>query len=114
MAACAACYGHAAMQGTVAAHNMLGRSEMVLAVPSAGSEQFGNRIQIVGRLRGTEEALLLGDVAANRFSVAFLENGRLHAAFGMNRPRDVLAAKKLIATRSPVDRDLLANAQQIG
>lgn len=106
-------YGHAAAQAAVAARNMLGRNEVVLAAPAAGSEQFDNRIQIVGRLRGGEEAVVLGDTAAYRFSVAFVADGRLRAVFAMNRPRDVLAARKLVETGMPVDRDAMARAQQI-
>jgi len=106
-------YGHSAAQAAVAARNMLGRDEVMQAVPSAGSEQFGCRIQMVGRLRGGEEAVVLGDPPSYRFSVAFVSEGRLRAAFAMNRPRDMAAARKLIEAGSNVDQDAMMQAQQI-
>ncbi|WP_437934479.1 NAD(P)/FAD-dependent oxidoreductase [Sorangium sp. So ce341] len=106
-------YGHSAAQGAVAARNMLGRDEVVRAVPSAGSEQFGRRIQVVGRVQGNEQAVLFGDPTALRFSVAFLDGSRLRAVFAMNRPRDAAAARRLIESASPVDRDAIVRTQEL-
>lgn len=40
---------------------------------------------------------LRGDLAGGRFTAFYLAGGRLQAAAGFNRPRDVRAATRLIA-----------------
>ena len=89
---------------------MLGRREAFREVPWFWSDQYGIGLQMAGDPAGADDVVRRGDVEDLSFAAFYLRDGRLVAAVGVNRPRDVRAAMKLIETGEPVDRAALADA----
>jgi 3-phenylpropionate/trans-cinnamate dioxygenase ferredoxin reductase subunit len=91
-------YGHAQSQGAAAGKVMAGERTPFEPLPSAGSEQFGIRLQVTGRVHEGLEMAVRGDVSARSFTAFFLDGqSRVRAAISVGRPKDMLAARKLIA-----------------
>src|SRR5215472_12271384 len=87
----------------VAAANILGGDEAYDPVPYFWSEQFGRMVQYVGYHGGAESLLWRGDPAEPTWSACWLAGGRLIAMLTVDRPRDMLQARRLIAAAHPVD-----------
>src|SRR6516162_4609830 len=87
----------------VAAANILGGAEAYDPVPYFWSEQFGRMVQYVGYHGGAESLLWRGDPAEPTWSACWLAGGRLVAMLTVDRPRDMLQARRLIAAAHPVD-----------
>ena len=90
-------------QPEVAAANILGGDEAYDPVPYFWSEQFGRMVQYVGYHGGAESLLWRGDPAEPTWSACWLAGGRLVAMLTVDRPRDMLQARRLIAAAAPVD-----------
>jgi 3-phenylpropionate/trans-cinnamate dioxygenase ferredoxin reductase subunit len=96
---------HNAMaQAKVVAQAMLGADAIYDEVPWFWSDQYDLKLQIAGWSGAGEEVLLRGDPAARAFSCLYLREGRLVALDAINRPADFIAAKRLIAAGTPIDR----------
>jgi len=87
----------------VAAANVLGGDEAYDPVPYFWSEQFGRMLQYVGYHGGAESLVWRGDPAEPTWAVCWLTAGRLVAMLTVDRPRDMLQARRLIASADPVD-----------
>jgi 3-phenylpropionate/trans-cinnamate dioxygenase ferredoxin reductase subunit len=72
------------------------------------SDQYDLKIQTTGRF-DTEEYVTRGDPARNRFMFLHLEGGRVVGAAGINEPRDLKFAQRLIEAGTVVDRARLAD-----
>jgi 3-phenylpropionate/trans-cinnamate dioxygenase ferredoxin reductase subunit len=96
-------------QGQAAALSMLDVGEPYQDVPWFWSDQYDTTIQYAGIASRWDRLVLRGDAAARRFSAFYLADGRLQAAAGVNQPRDVRAAMRLIAAGGEVDPDRLAD-----
>jgi len=86
--------------GRVAARNMLGRREPFGDVHWFWSDQFGHTIQCAGLVPGSDgagELVIRGSLERRCFSAFSLDGDRLRAVISLNRPKDVLDARKLIA-----------------
>lgn len=95
----------------VAARMLMGeRAAMYDPVPYVWSEQFGRYVQWVG-WRDGEPTVWRGDPAApTGWSVAWLDgSGRMTGLLAVDRPRDLLQARKVIAEGIPVDAGQLAD-----
>lgn len=88
---------NAVKQGAAAARSMLGVGEEYAEVPWFWSDQYDTSIQYAGHAPDWHELVVRGDLDARRFTAFYLAGGRLQAAVGFNRPRDVRAATRLIA-----------------
>ena len=95
----------------VAAANILGGDEAYDPVPYFWSEQFGRMAQYVGHHGGAESLLWRGDPAEPTWSACWLAGGRLVAMLTVNRPRDMLQARRLIAAAAPVDVSRLTDPE---
>jgi 3-phenylpropionate/trans-cinnamate dioxygenase ferredoxin reductase component len=93
------------------ARSMLGRREPFAEVPWFWSDQYGIGLQMAGDPGIADEVVRRGDVEDLCFAAFYLRQGRMVAAVGINRPRDVRAAIGLIERGSPVERALLADPQ---
>jgi 3-phenylpropionate/trans-cinnamate dioxygenase ferredoxin reductase subunit len=98
-------------QGKAAALNMLERPTVHDRVPWFWSDQFDNKMLIVGLSQGFDQQVLRGDPATRAFSVCYLKGGELLAVEAINHAKDYMAARKLIAARARPDLDKLANPQ---
>jgi 3-phenylpropionate/trans-cinnamate dioxygenase ferredoxin reductase component len=98
-------------QSKTAALNILERPAVYDRVPWFWSDQFDNKLLIVGLSQGFDRQVLRGDPATRSFSVCYLKGGELLAVEAVNHSRDYMAARKLIAERARPDPDRLANPQ---
>jgi 3-phenylpropionate/trans-cinnamate dioxygenase ferredoxin reductase subunit len=98
-------------QGKTAALNMLGRPVAHDRVPWFWSDQFDNKLLIVGLSQDYDRQVLRGDPASRSFSVCYLKGGELLAVEAVNHSKDYMAARKLIAERALLNPDKLADHQ---
>jgi 3-phenylpropionate/trans-cinnamate dioxygenase ferredoxin reductase subunit len=95
-------------------------AERLLAGPAAGkpfapvpfvwSDQYDRKIQIAGRVGPQDEMRIVhGTLAERRFVALFGRAGRLVGALAMNRPRQLVAYRKLIREGSSFE-DALASS----
>lgn len=92
----------ASEQGAVAAKNLLavdrGDSPVPYAeVPFFWSDQFGSRIQFLGRADGDENVtVVVGSVDERSFVALYERDGRLRAALGVSRPKQLMQFRRLL------------------
>ncbi len=96
-------------QAKTAALNILGRPTIHDRVPWFWSDQFDNKLLIVGLSQGHDQQLTRGDPATRAFSVCYLKGGELLAVEAINHSKDYMAARKLIADRAHPDINKLAD-----
>jgi 3-phenylpropionate/trans-cinnamate dioxygenase ferredoxin reductase subunit len=96
-------------QAKTAALNMLNRPTAHDRVPWFWSDQFENKLLIVGLSYGYDQKLTRGNPAARSFTVCYLKGGELLAVETVNHSKDYMAARKLIADRARPDIERLAD-----
>jgi 3-phenylpropionate/trans-cinnamate dioxygenase ferredoxin reductase subunit len=96
-------------QGKTAALNLLGRQVAHDRVPWFWSDQFDNKLLIVGISQDYDRQVLRGDSALRSFSVCYLNGRELVAVEAINHSKDYMAARKLIADRTPLNLEKLAD-----
>jgi 3-phenylpropionate/trans-cinnamate dioxygenase ferredoxin reductase subunit len=101
----------AAAQGRHAARAMLGSEEPYTEIPYFWSDLADwVTLEYVGPAPGWHEELVHGDPAGGAFSVWYLHDGGLAGALAVGRPRDLDAARDLLARGADADtvREALA------
>jgi 3-phenylpropionate/trans-cinnamate dioxygenase ferredoxin reductase subunit len=98
-------------QAKTAALNLLDRPVAHDRVPWFWSDQFDNKLLIVGLSQDHDAQVLRGDPASRSFSVCYLRGGELLAVEAVNHSKDYMAARKLIAERALLNPEKLADAQ---
>jgi 3-phenylpropionate/trans-cinnamate dioxygenase ferredoxin reductase subunit len=98
-------------QAKTAALNILGRPTIHDRVPWFWSDQFDNKLLIVGLSQGHDQQVTRGDPATRSFTVCYLKGGELVAVEAVNQPKDYMAGRKLIAERARPNVDKLADPQ---
>jgi len=96
--------------GRVAARNMAGQREPFADVHWFWSDQYDHTISSAGLIPGSDgpgELVIRGSLEQRNFSAFSLDGDRVRAVISLNRPRDVLDARRLIA------RDHSATAAQL-
>src|ERR1700742_486378 len=96
-------------QAKVAALNMLDKPTIYNRVPWFWSDQYDNKLLIVGISSGHELQVTRGDPATRSFSVCYLKGGELLAVEAINHSKDYMAARKLIPERFRPNVDKLAD-----
>ncbi|MEV7135995.1 FAD-dependent oxidoreductase [Arthrobacter sp. NPDC093128] len=71
-------------------------------VPWFWTDQFESKLQMAGLIEGYDTTVVRGDPLTGSFSVLCFADGQLIAVESVNRPRDHMAARKLLAARVPV------------
>ena len=75
-----------------------GPPEEFSSVPWFWSDQYGTKIQMVGRAGEGDEAIVVeGALDEERFVVLFRRGDRCTAALGLNRPRHVMQVRMAMA-----------------
>ena len=97
-------------QAKTAALNILGRPTVHDRVPWFWSDQFDNKLLIVGLSQGHDQQVTRGDPATRCFTVCYLKGGELLAVEAINHTKDYMAARRLIAERARPDPDKLADS----
>jgi len=68
-------------------------------VPWFWSDQYDRKIQLAGRVRPDDQVEVIdGTVEERRFAAIYGREGRLVGVFGMNRPRQVMVFRNLVAS----------------
>jgi 3-phenylpropionate/trans-cinnamate dioxygenase ferredoxin reductase component len=96
-------------QSKAAALNMLGRATVHDRVPWFWSDQFDNKMLIVGLTYDHDAQVVRGDPKSHSFSVCYLRGRELLAVEAINHSKDYMAARKLIAERALMDPVKLAD-----
>lgn len=95
-------------QAMTVANSICGDPEPYAALPWFWSDQFNVKLQIAGLSEGHDVIVERGDSKSGRsFSICYLRDGRLLAVDAVNRPKDFIMSKKLIARKLPLDEALL-------
>jgi 3-phenylpropionate/trans-cinnamate dioxygenase ferredoxin reductase subunit len=97
-------------QAKVAGANMAGQNAVYDAVPWFWSDQYDVKLQTVGVSEGADEMVLRGDAAAKKFSVWYMQRGRLLAVDAVNDPASFAISKRLIG-RTGIDAKRLADPE---
>ncbi len=101
---------HSALeQAKIAAATICGKSPPDMQAPWFWSDQYDAKLQIVGLAEGYDQIILRGDPESASFAAFYLANGRLLAVDAVNRPREFMIAKKLVAQGSCFDPDDLGD-----
>ena len=87
----------------VVAANILGGDEAYDPVPYFWSEQFGRMVQYAGYHGDAERLVWRGDPAGPAWAACWLAVGRLVAIVTVDRPRDLLQGRRVIASARPVN-----------
>ncbi len=98
-------------QAKTAALNLLGRQVAHDRVPWFWSDQFDNKLLIVGLSQDYDSQVLRGNPAARSFSVCYLKGRELLAVEAVNHSKDYMAARKLIAERALMNLEKLGDAE---
>jgi 3-phenylpropionate/trans-cinnamate dioxygenase ferredoxin reductase subunit len=96
-------------QAKTAAFNLLDRPVAHDRVPWFWSDQFDNKLLIVGLTYGHDVEVMRGDPASRSFSVCYLKGRELLAVEAVNHSKDYMAARKLIAERALLNPEKLAD-----
>jgi 3-phenylpropionate/trans-cinnamate dioxygenase ferredoxin reductase subunit len=97
-------------QAKTASFNLLDRPVVHDRVPWFWSDQFDNKLLIVGLSQDYDRLVLRGDPASRSFSVCYLKGRELLAVEAVNHSKDYMAARKLIAERALFDVGKLADS----
>jgi 3-phenylpropionate/trans-cinnamate dioxygenase ferredoxin reductase component len=100
-------FDNAQRMGTAAAKNMAG-GEVVFDDPHwFWSDQYDHTIDYAGFATEWDDVVIRGSVQERAFVAFYVKDGRVLAAFGVDKGRDVRRAKDLIKLRRPVDSEKL-------
>jgi NADPH-dependent 2,4-dienoyl-CoA reductase/sulfur reductase-like enzyme len=101
-------WDNAVSQGQYCARALLGERTPFVHVPYFFSDVFDLSYEFWGDTSGADEVIERGDVASSSFSVWWLRQKRLVAAFTMNRPEEEReAAPRLIQSKQAVSEQTL-------
>ena len=96
-------------QAKTAASNICGKDTHYSQVPWFWSDQYDLKLQIVGLSAGYDDLVVRGNPVDRSFACLYLKDGRLIATDAVNSPKEFVQSKALIASRTIVDRDKLAD-----
>jgi 3-phenylpropionate/trans-cinnamate dioxygenase ferredoxin reductase subunit len=86
-------------QAIAAAHGMLGRPVTYAPVPFVWSDQWDLHLQVAGHADRYDRVLLRGKVEDHSFVAFYLLGSEVRAAAGVNRLKEIAAARRLIWAR---------------
>ncbi|MBD3257145.1 NAD(FAD)-dependent dehydrogenase, partial [candidate division GN15 bacterium] len=86
----------AEQQGRVAAQNMLGKDIEYRSIPFFWTTQVGLHFRYVGHAPEWDEIITMGDVSAADFISFYVKDGRVIAAAGNGRDKQMIAIEELM------------------
>ncbi|MCD0450954.1 FAD-dependent oxidoreductase [Actinocorallia sp. API 0066] len=93
----------------VAVASLLGEEAVYDEAPYFWSEQFGRMVQYAGHHEGAERRFFRGDPGERSWAVCWVTGDRLEAILTVDRPRDLVQARRIIGAGTPVDTAKLAD-----
>jgi 3-phenylpropionate/trans-cinnamate dioxygenase ferredoxin reductase subunit len=100
-------WNNAVKQGAVAARNMLGRSIAYDEIHWFWSDQYDANLQYAGFHTKWQELVVRGRLDSGSYLACYVNHGRIDAAVGLNRAKDVRRVMPLIKSRRVVNLDQL-------
>ena len=97
----------AQQQGRIAAMNMAGLVERFTSVPFFWTRQFDVSLQYVGHAPRWEEVCIVGSPEERDFVAYYVRKGKVYAAAGMGRSRELGAIEELMRQQGLLDVDVL-------
>ena len=91
--------------------NICGKEMHYSQVPWFWSDQYDLKLQIAGLSEGYDSSLIRGNPADRSFACLYLKDNRLIATDAVNSAKEFVQSKILIASRTIVDRDKLADKE---
>jgi 3-phenylpropionate/trans-cinnamate dioxygenase ferredoxin reductase subunit len=104
-------FDHARNHGLAAGKVMAGQRAPYTQIPYFWSDQYEFKLEYVGHASGDTPIVIRGNVAARSFTAFYVDGGRIRAALTIGRPREVMAARRLIAARLAVAPEVLMDEQ---
>ena len=104
-------WDNARKQGAAAARSMLGTASPYDEIHWFWSDQYDYNLQYVGYCPRWDQLVVRGSLEQRDFVAFYLRGGRLLAAAGINRARDVRRAAGLIKAATPVGAAALADEE---
>jgi 3-phenylpropionate/trans-cinnamate dioxygenase ferredoxin reductase subunit len=96
-------------QAKQAASAIAGRPSPAPEVTWNWSDQYDIKLQMAGMPYDTDDILVRGDPAAAKFAVFHLKGAVIRAVEAINAPAEFMAARQLIGSQKPIDREKLAD-----
>lgn len=90
-------------QARVVAKNLTGGDATYNAVPWFWSDQYDLKLQMVGFSAEADEQVVRGDPDTGSFARFYLRDGVVIAVDAVNRPKEFMVSKQLVANRTRVD-----------
>ncbi|MEJ2889577.1 NAD(P)/FAD-dependent oxidoreductase [Actinomycetospora aeridis] len=91
------------------ARTLLGHAEPFTGQHFFWSHQYDHNLQSLGQLTGEGETVIRGSVEDRSFAIFSLVGGRIAAMVALDRPRDVLQARKVMGVPHEVTAEQLAD-----
>jgi 3-phenylpropionate/trans-cinnamate dioxygenase ferredoxin reductase subunit len=98
---------NAIKQGAAAARNMLGKRVAYDEVHWFWSDQYDANLQYAGFHMKWEELVVRGSLDSGSYLACYMNSGRIDAAVGLNRAKDLRRVMPLIKSRRAVDLERL-------
>jgi 3-phenylpropionate/trans-cinnamate dioxygenase ferredoxin reductase subunit len=97
-------------QAKSAAASICDKQKAYSALPWFWSDQYDVKLQIVGLNQGHDQIVIRGDIKHSRsFAIFYLKDGVVISADCINRPKEFVMSKKLVANKTNVSATRLAN-----
>lgn len=96
-------------QARTAAAAICGKPQPYTATPWFWSDQYDIKLQTVGMLEGYDEVVVRGDPTMKKFTVYYLQNGRLLALDAINSPIEFMLGRKWVGAQAEPDPNALAD-----
>ncbi len=96
-------------QAKIAVDNICGVNSIYDTVPWFWSDQYKFKLQIAGISEGYDKTIIRGDKEKKSFSCLYLKNKILIATDSINKPKDFIQSKKIIAEKIPLRLDNLTD-----
>ena len=100
---------NAIKQGAAAARNMLGQRIAYDEIHWFWSDQYDANLQYAGFHTTWQQLVVRGRLDSGSFLACYVNEGRINAAVGLNRAKDVRRVMPLIKARRPVNLEQLRN-----
>ncbi|MFP6681179.1 MAG: oxidoreductase C-terminal domain-containing protein, partial [Gammaproteobacteria bacterium] len=99
-------------QAKIAAATLLGQFKPYEQIPWFWSDQFGEKLQMVGTSVGFDRTVLRGAVEDEAFSVFYFQSDSLIGVDSINRPSDHVVSRKLLAVGVSVPDKMIEDLDQ--
>ena len=96
-------------QAKTVAFSLIGKPKKYDQVPWFWSDQYEEKLQIVGLSEDHDEIVTRGSMTERNFMLFYLKKGELIAINSVNNPKEFLISKKLVANKLKISSDVLCD-----